>query len=220
MKQHDVEILIMEYLEGKHPVNMDESMTREAEELARIQMQIKDLPLEFLKPETDRGFYDYLEEIRDQKKVRNLLPSNLWPFVLAAASLAILIYFFYPKSIAVQYEKLTSNTDKINFIYALNKKQQLSAIETDWLRNVLNEESNPNVKVTLLDLIENRSYPMAESLSVQLLNEDIPSVQMAVLNTLEKSTNTIIKNNLAQFQERDDLEAMVRIRTKELINLK
>lgn len=221
MKQQDEELRLMDYLEGEHPVKFDKSLINEAEKLAQIQEQVQALPLASVNPETDREFYAFLGEIRDPKKESNITLRRLWPFVLAAASLAFLIYIFYPKSLASHYAELTSNSDKINFIYALNNKQQLSVIEIDWLKYVLRKESNPNVKVVLLDLIENRSYlQLTENLSEELLNEDIPSVQMAVLNTLEYGTNSVVKNNLRQFQERDDLESMVRNRTQELINLK
>ena len=88
--------------------------------------------------------------------------------------------------------------------------EKLSREELLWLVSLLEFEEHPNIRVTLLDLLENQEAELPAQIALYLVKEGIPSVQMAFLNTLDEKYAPDMKAQLMAFHERKDLDPLVR----------
>jgi hypothetical protein len=138
--------------------------------------------------------------------------------VAVAASLIILFYaFLYKGETQKDYQLLDSNFDKLSFIYDLNKRQ-LSKDEIVWLEEELKTNVHPNIKVTIVDLLNNYHSLLDGDFVKCLHKENTPSVQMAVLNTLENLNNIDFYGELLAFSKRSDLDITVKSKALELLS--
>ena len=198
----------MRHLDGETEASQDPATQAEVEELMSMVVALKSLPLYRPDTITDQKIYQLLEE----KEPENLGQSKIikWlPYILVAASLAMLLYVFLPEKLAQRYDLLETNPDRISFIHDLNE-QELSADELFWLVSLFEREEHPNIRVILLDLLENQGAELPTELTRYLVKEQTPAVQMAFLNTLDKKYAPEMKPELVAFNEREDLDPLVR----------
>ena len=153
------------------------------------------------------------------KNVKSVLTLKRWlPYVMAAASVMVLFFVFNNnKGFENDYRALNSNPEKLSFIYNLNE-QQLSTEDIDWLKAELTNDINPNIKVTIVDLLANYQSKLDNEFYNNLQYESIPSVQMALLNTLENSESDDFTNELLAFSQRRDLDNTVRQKVKQILS--
>ena len=208
---------LMDYVDGRTGKVIDGKVYEEGEALKEIVARLKKLPLHNLNPETDSRLYQFIEQKSSQTK--QIPGLRRWlPFIAAAASVFILIFVFTnKKSFQEEYRSLSSNPDKLNFIYDLNN-QVLSSGDINWLKGELKSEINPNIKITIVDLLSNHKSKLDKGFFDNLQHENYPSVQMALLNTLETSKNIDYKPELISFLERNDLDHSVKLKVKDMLS--
>jgi hypothetical protein len=218
MKEDQLDKEIMDYLDGVSNKPVNEEVSEQGEELKQILSELKGIPHEKVSPATDAKFYTFLEEKNTYSKPIIKFKA-WWPYLTAAASI-IILFFMFTNSIngfEYDYRKLLSNPDRLGFIYELNK-QQLSSEDISWLKSELKNEINPNIKVTIVDLLANYQSKLDNEFYNSLQSESIPSVQMALLNSLESSEHIDFVNELLVFNQRKDLDKTVRQKVKNILS--
>ena len=94
----------------------------------------------------------------------------------------------------------------------------MSTKDIDWLKTELTDNISPNIKVTIVDLLTNYQSKLDIEFYNNLQYESIPSVQMALLNTLENSESDDFTNELVAFSQRSDLDNTVRQKAKQILS--
>ena len=217
MKENQNDKKLMDYVDGISDNVPDENLRIQGEELKMIVAGLKDLPYHTISSETDKKIYQFIaEKNADPKPV---IKMKSWLIFLTACTSIILFLLFLSggNSLKEDYQKLSSNPEKLRFIYALND-QVLSSTDIEWLQEELRNENNPNIKVTIIDLLANDHMRIDQDFFNNLQKESIPTVQMALLNSLENSENEIVINELRSFSQRKDLDASVRLKANEILS--
>ena len=205
---------LMRHLDGEAETSPDTSTLTEVNELKDMVDALKGLPIFMPDSSTDHKIARFLEE---NEQAINPLKSNQWLlYVLIAASLALLVYVLLPENLGQRYDLIESNPDRITFIHQLNN-EDLNREELLWLVSLLEHEEHPNIRVTILDLIENQGEDIPLELTRYLLKEEIPAVQMAFLNTLDQKYEAEMRGPLMAFNSRGDLDPMVRKRIEGIL---
>ncbi len=217
MKENQNDKELMNYIDEVSNNLANEKLRSQGDELKTIVAGLKDLPLNTISPETDKRLYQFIEDKSDQHKpVINL---KRWiPLFTVAASIILFLFVFNTKeNFKEDYQKLISNPDKLSFIYNLNN-QKLSSTDINWLKEELRKENNPNIKVTIIDLLSNDRSKLNKDFYNNLQYESIPTVQMAFLNSLEASENINFKSELLSFLQRNDLDTSVKLKAKIILS--
>ena len=215
-KKSDKDLLkIMDHFDGTAKGDVSQELMEEVDELKEVAESLRELPIENSDIKTDQQFYSFLESKKKETTSKSLRP--LWPYVALVASLALILYLFLPKDLSEQYEALDTNSDKVGFIYDLNK-EDIGKKEYLWLFSLLKTEENPNIRVTLIDLIEQQKEQLPPSIAQLLAYEDIPTVQMALLNTIDLNYSPEMKEHLLVFNDREDLDQLVKQRIADILN--
>ena len=209
---------IMDQLDGISQDQPSEAFSEEVNEIKEVLEALKTLPDEDSDPQTDREFYSFIDTQKNKNSTSKLL-RQWWPYVALAASLVLILYLFLPEKLAEQYAALETNSDKVGFIYHLNAKD-ISNEEYLWLISLLKSEDNPNIRVTLIDLIEQQKDQLPPFIAQILATEDIPAVQMALLNTIDLNYSPDMKESLLAFNDRDDLDQLVKQRIVDILKEK
>ena len=216
MKEDQYDMEIMDYLDGVSKKDSNNvNFIKEATELKQILSDLKDIPLKKVDATIDKKINRLIAEIKNEKQ--NIV-LKMWPYFALAAS--ILIFFFIlirDSNLEGRYQKLQTNTDKLSFIYNLNS-EQLSAEDIKWLKNEIQIENNPNIKVTIIDLLANYQSKLDQDFFNALKIETTPTVQMALLNILESSNNVDYKEQLIAISGRKGLDITVRQRAVEILS--
>ncbi|MBT8219375.1 MAG: hypothetical protein KJP00_06110 [Bacteroidia bacterium] len=217
MKEELFEKDIMDFVDGKAKDISNEEAALIGHDLKQIVYDLKSMPLEKVPTTTDKSINDFIKGIPQQKQ--SILRLNKWwPVMVAAASFALLILVFNQgNSLQDDYQILASNPDKLNFIYKLNEKE-LNGSDIAWLNSELKKENNPNIKVTIVDLLNNYQSKLDNDFIRQLEDESTPSVQMALLNTLEEIQYEDLNNDLWAFTERKNLDNMVKSKASSILS--
>ena len=218
MKSDKDLLKLMDHFDGLTEENASQEFLEELKELNEVRDKLKKLPLEDSDLDTDKRFYSFLESEKKRSSAQSII-QWLWPYVALAASVVLILYIFLPKDLSERYEALASNTDKVGFVYALNN-DRISADDYLWLLSLLESEKNPNIRITVIDLIEQQQEQLPASVAQLLKDEQIPTVQMALLNTIEKKYNPDMKGHLLAFNEREDLDQLVRQRIADILTEK
>ena len=217
MKEDLLDKEIMDYIDGVTVEATNEEAYAEAKHLIKMISELKEIPLQNVRPEADERFYRFIDKkIENVKSVSTL--KRLLPYIIAAASV-IVLFFVFPnnKGFEVDYRALNSNPEKLSFIYNLNE-QQLSTKDIEWLKTELTDNISPNIKVTIVDLLTNYQTKLDIEFYNNLQYESTPSVQMALLNTLENSESDDFTNELVAFSQRRDLDNTVRQKAKQILS--
>lgn len=209
---------IMDHLDGFSRDQASKETLEEAADLKQLVEKLRALPTENSNPQTDKEFYTFLKTRKNRSNSTTITP-RIWAYVALAASLALLVYLFLPKSLSERYQDLDSNVDKVGFIYTLNG-ENISDNDYLWLVSLLEREENPNIRVTLIDLIGQQPKRLPLSIADLLTDEEIPAVQMAILNNIDQSYNPDMKGQLLAFNNREDLDEMVRERIVDILSEK
>ena len=217
MKSDKDLLKVMDHFDGNVEGNASQEILEEVNELREVANALKNLPHEDPDPETDLQFYALLESKKKEFTSKSL--RQLWPYVVLAASVALILYLFLPKELSEQYEALDTNSDKVGFIYGLNE-EDIGKTEYLWLFSLLKTEENPNIRVTVIDLIEQQKDQLPPIIAQILADEDIPTVQMALLNTIDLNYNPEMKEHLLVFNDREDLDQLVKQRIADILNRK
>ncbi|MBT8178160.1 MAG: hypothetical protein HKP60_03425 [Eudoraea sp.] len=206
---------LMRHIDGEAETGLDSTSMVEVKELKATVEGLKGLPLHMPDSATDHKIAAFLEG--KEQKDTNPLKINQWlTYVLVAASLAMLVYVFLPKKPGQRYDLIESNPDRISFIHQLNE-EELSREDLLWLVSLLEQEEHPNIRVTILDLIESQGEVLPIELAQNLVKEGVPAVQMAFLNTLDQKYKPEMKDPLMAFNGREDLDPMVRKRIEDIL---
>ena len=207
---------LMDYLDGLSS-DATKEVAIQGNALKKIISDLKDIPLENINPETDKRVYQFIEyKIAQSNRLSKI--KNWIPYVAAAASI-LLILFIVPtkKSLQNDYLKLSSNPDKVSFIYKLND-QVLSIKDINWLQEELKTESNPNIKVTIIDLLSKHSSKLEKRFFDHLQYENLPTVQMALLSILEGSQKIDFQSELRKFMQKKDLDNAVKLKVNDILS--
>jgi len=217
MTDDQIDKEIMDYLDGNSTILSNKYALDQANELVYLLSELSQQPLRDVASSTDKKVYDFIKRKRtNPEKVFRI--RNWFPHVAVAASLIILFYaFLYKGETQKDYQLLDSNFDKLSFIYDLNKRQ-LSKDEIVWLEEELKTNVHPNIKVTIVDLLNNYHSLLDGDFVKCLHKENTPSVQMAVLNTLENLNNIDFYGELLAFSKRSDLDITVKSKALELLS--
>ena len=208
-------INLMRHLDGEAESSPDKDTLSEVNKLKNTVRALEELPLEEPDASTDENIMRFLDD--KAQTAANPSKLNQWlPYMLVAASLAMLLYVFLPKKLAQRYDLIETNPDRISFIHELNN-QELNSKELLWLVSLLEIEEHPNIRVTLIDLIENQGMDSPVEFAGYLVNERTPAVQMAFLNTLDRQFTPEIRPQLIAFNERADLDPLVRDRIQGIL---
>jgi hypothetical protein len=208
---------LMQQVDGSVNHKDDLIDTREVEDLKKILSKLKALPLASPDAITDQQISKF---IRQNKQAHtNVIKSKWWPWVLMAASIVLVIYLLLPEKLSKQYASIGTNPEKIGFLYGLNK-EELNKEELTWLVSLLDDEDHPNIRVILIDLIGRKGYAFPKEFSACLVNENVPTVQLALLNSINKNNKPEIKEKLLAFNKRNDLDPMVQKRVQEILSQK
>ncbi|MBT8204635.1 MAG: hypothetical protein KJP14_02870 [Eudoraea sp.] len=206
---------LMRHIDGEAETRLDPTSMAEVKELKAKVEALKDLPMHMPDSATDHKIAAFLEA-KEQEEASPLKINQWLPYVFAAASLAILVYVFLPEKSGQRYELIESNPDRISFIHQLNE-EELSREDLLWLVSLLEHEEHPNIRVTILDLIESQGEDLPLELAQNLVREEVPAVQMAFLNTLDQKYEPEMKDPLMAFNGREDLDPMVRKRIEDIL---
>lgn len=204
---------IMNFLDEGLEDFQNENIKSEAFELKQLTVELIQLPPIVLSTDQQLRF----KEMIDKDRTQNQHPSvRFRSIIVPAMALAALVLLFFVISgvfdtkLVDEYTDLEKNTDKLNYVYALNNKK-LSIAEIDDLSFLLNKETHPNLKVAILDVLS--TYPDAhqnpEGLIKDLTGSRFPTVQMAILDLLESLDYTEYKDELYSFSRNDDLDKTV-----------
>jgi len=217
MKEDQFDKDIMDYIDGVKMELSNEDAYGLAKQLQKMVSDLTEIPLQKVSQETDDRFYRFIDE--KSTNVKSFLTLKRWfPYVMAAASLMVLFFVLNNnQSFENDYKALNSNPDKLSFIYNLNE-QQLRAKDIDWLKAEIINEISPNIKITLVDLLANYQSKLDAKFYNNLQYESIPSVQMAILNTLESSESNGFTNELLAFSLRRDLDNTVRQKVEQILS--
>ncbi len=209
MKRDHTDKDIMDYIDGISDQLNSDADYKQAEHLKQLVSDLKAMPLETVNPQTDDRFYQFINEKRNNKKP--VIHLRYWlPLGLVAASIMLLWFIFNPnKTHEDYYRTLNSNPERISYIYNLNDAD-LKATDIDWLQAELINDSHPNIKVTIVDVLTHHKSKLKKEFYDHLKNESTPSVQMALLNVFESATHMDVSDALLEFSQRKDLETAVR----------
>ena len=215
MKTNDHLLNIMRHLDGEIKTQPADSMKADIEELKNTLAALKALPWQEPDPATDIHIIDFIKDLKNRRNTTVFL--TFWkPITLIAASLALTLYLALPAKLSERYNAISSNPEKISFIYALNETT-IEQEELSWLLSLLDVEQHPNIRVTLIDLIENKGYKVPVEFTGHLVEEPVPAVQMAFLNVIEQQYASEMESNLLAFSAREDLDQEVRKRLTEIL---
>lgn len=223
MKNKNSEYKIMKYLDGGTNEITNEEILSEVKQIKEILADFNELPLLEVDKKTDYRFYKFTEDIKlcvtSQSKSNDFNNYKIWlPYSIAAACLTILFFIMMnSKNLQEEYGSLNTNTDKLSFIYDLNK-EDLSLSDVEWLNQVLSIEKNPNIKITIIDVLDNYIRELNTDFIEQLNDEYIPSVQLAMLNIIEDLDNSYKSNSLLAFTNRNDLDAIILKKAKDILS--
>ena len=215
MNTNDHLLNIMRHLDGEIKTQPADSMKADIEELKNTLAALKALPWQEPDPATDIHIIDFIKDLKNRRNTPVFL--TFWkPITLIAASLALTLYLALPAKLSERYNAISSNPEKISFIYALNETT-IEQEELSWLLSLLDVEQHPNIRVTLIDLIENKGYKVPVEFTGHLVEEPVPAVQMAFLNVIEQQYASEMESNLLAFSAREDLDQEVRKRLTEIL---
>jgi hypothetical protein len=216
MKEDEFDKEIMDYLDGisESAIN-NQNLKEQAIELEQMLSELKELPLERVDPIIDRKMQQFIEKnsTKNQFVVR-----RLWPYIAASAIIIIMLFIFSgDTSFEKSYQKIKTNPDKLSFIYNLNN-EKLSDSDIDWLQTELKKDINPNLKITIIDLLANYQLKLDKDFFNALEFESIPSVQMALLNIFESSKHIDLSRELINVSSRQDLDITVKQKANEILS--
>ncbi len=217
MKENQKDKELMDYVDGLSNKLTDEKSCIQGDELKNLVASLKDLPRYTISPETDKRIYQFIEDKSTQHKpVVNL---KIWAPLFAVAASIIFFLFVFNNNINFKedYQKLNSNVDKLSFIYNLNN-HELSSIDINWLKEELRNENNPNIKVTIIDLLSNDRSKLDKDFFNTLHYETIPTVQMALLNSLESAKHINFTSELLAFSQRSNLDISVKQKAENILS--
>jgi hypothetical protein len=213
---------IMDHVDGYEMKYVDADLQDEIISLKRRASGLQNFPLEEVPAVADERFQNFIDSVSVPDKTN--WTNRFRPVMIIsaiAAGLALLLIFnpFQNKEVLKSYSALKSNPDKLTYVYALNA-EKLSKKEISELKLLLMNEQNPNIKIAILDLLENYTpqYVDPMELFLNLNKSSTPSVQMAMLNTMEATDITAIRNNLDHFRGTVDLEETVKNKIQEMLN--
>jgi hypothetical protein len=222
MKDEQSDKAIMDYLDGISKEISNQKAFQHAGELKQLLSELQELPLGKVHPTTDAKVYEFIENLETTMNTESKSRLKLDPKILyltIAASIALLFYVFMDNNgFEDQYRLLPSNPERLGFIYDLNN-EQLASEDIKWLKAELKKETHPNIKVTIVDLLNNYPSKIDNDFLNALQKEPIPSVQMAFLDALENSVNPDFSNELVVFSQRKDLDNTVRLKVAHILSI-
>ncbi|MBT8182595.1 MAG: hypothetical protein KJO53_13515 [Eudoraea sp.] len=216
MKEDHYAKEIMDYLDGVSKKAMDnKNLKEEAIELRQLLSDFKAIPLKKVDSSIDE---EIKRSITRRTNKRHHIIRKIWPYLAAAASIAIFfLIFIRDTSFESGYQKIQTNPNKLSFIYNLNQ-EELSAKDINWLKREIQNESNPNIKVSIIDLLANYQSKLDEDFFNTIGTESTPTVLMALLNMLESSNHTAYKEELLAISGRKGLDITVRQKADEILS--
>ncbi|AXT20445.1 hypothetical protein D7030_04810 [Flavobacteriaceae bacterium AU392] len=209
----DEDKIIMDYLDGVISDLNDKKIFEEAKKVKNTISEIKTMSVMQVNSEVDSKLYKFIEEKQKRASKKNRT------ITYATAIAAIVLIFFKISNynnLESNYLKLNSNTDKLAFIYNLNNKS-LENKDIKWLEDELKIEKNPNIKIVIIDILNNYSTELDSGFFELLQIEKTPTVQMALLNTLQYIEEDL-SDKLINFSKQNNLQPTVRNRTQKIIN--
>jgi hypothetical protein len=222
MKTEQELLKIMDHVDGYVMKEAESDLKEEIKSLKQCASGIKDLPYEKVSEKTDERFQKFMESISDPSKTNTSRGLRTISIITAfAAGLALFLIFnpFQNKEILADFNAMKSNPDKLSFVYELTS-EKLREGEIEEVKLLLANEENPNIKVALLDLLENYTpdHVKSEELFLNLNRSSTPSVQMAMLNAMEATDISDIRSDLDAFRNTVGLEETVKNRILQLLN--
>lgn len=216
MKEDHYDKEIMDYLDGVSKKAMDnKNLKEEAIELRQLLSDLKAIPLKKVDSSIDE---EIKRSITRGTNKRHHIIRKIWPYLAAAASIAIFfLILIRDTSFESGYQKIQTNPNKLSFIYNLNQ-EELSAKDINWLKREIQNESNPNIKVSIIDLLANYQSKLDEDFFNTIGTESTPTVLMALLNMLESSNHTAYKEELLAISGRKGLDITVRQKADEILS--
>ena len=207
---------LMDYLDGisEDAVN-NKDLQDEAKDLKQILSDLKSLPLEMVDPTVDKKLKVFIEK---QSNIKQPIVRKLWPYVVAASIILLVFMLSRSESFEIEYQKLSTNPERLSFIYNLNS-ENLNEKDIDWLKRELQNDISPNIKVTIVDLLADYQSEIDQDFYNLLQFESIPSVQMALLNMLESSAHIDITEQIIALRNRQDLDIMVQQKANEILSI-
>ena len=207
---------LMDYLDGisEDAVN-NKDLQDEAKDLKQILSDLKSLPLEMVDPTVDKKLKVFIEK---QSNIKQPIVRKLWPYVVAASIILLVFMLSRSESFEMEYQKLSTNPERLSFIYNLNS-ENLNEKDIDWLKRELQNDISPNIKVTIVDLLADYQSEIDQDFYNLLQFESIPSVQMALLNMLESSAHINITEQIIALRNRQDLDIMVQQKANEILSI-
>ncbi len=215
MSRDHEEHIIMNYLDGISNANsIDSKLKKEAEDLQQLLNELRDLPMQEPDDSADERIQQLMERSTSKRSI-NI--KKLWPLIAVAASIVFVFFSLnWGKSYESRYNEFQTNPEKLAFIYELNNSD-LDADDIDWLKREMKADISPNIKVTIVDLLTNYQSKLDKEFFANLNTESIPTVQMALLNSVETSTHIDFTEELIVISERQDLEETVQQKIEQII---
>lgn len=222
MKTEKELLTIMDHLDGSVMKEAENDLNEEILALKKCASGIRDLPYEKVSAESDERFQQFMDSISDRSNANKTIRFSAITIISAiAAGFALFLIFspFQNKEILTGFNSLNTNPDKLSFVYELSS-EKLNDRDIEDVKSLLAQETNPNIKVAILDLLENYTpeYVGPEELFLNLNSSPTPSVQMAMLNAMQSTDISEIQYDLDQFLNSKGLEETVKNKIREMLN--
>jgi hypothetical protein len=221
MKTEKELLQIMDHLDGHALKETENDFQEEIQALKNCASGMKILPYDQVSAESDKRFQEFMASISVPSKTNKAVRLRTISIISAIAAGLALLLIFYPfqnMDILEDFRALSTNPDKLSFVYELTS-EKLSNEDIEDVKSLLAIEPNPNIKVSILDLLDNYTpeYVGPEELFLNLNSSRTPSVQMAMLNSMEATDISRIQSDLDQFLRTEGLEETVTNKIQEML---
>ncbi|WP_445381576.1 hypothetical protein [Robiginitalea sp. IMCC43444] len=216
MKEEDEINEIMAFLEKDSEPKTPE-LKREAVQIRDLLEELNTLSYPATSEKQKNRFYKFLEktEIQNRKPLWNKRKYIAAIAMAASLLLAVFLWFGKDEKLKETYASLENNADRLAFIYSLNSRE-LKPSEVHWLEGLLQGERQPNIKITLIDLLDQNRHKLSRQFAAELRQSRIPTVQMALLHVLEQIEEPFSREAIRDFSSRQDLDVSVAERASEV----
>lgn len=209
-------IELLNYIENKDVPQLDPDLLNEADSLRELAQDLKKVNALRVDETVDQHIWNlsgFAVEKDRQVRLRKLLPYA----AIAAVLLLILNLVIQPKSLDQAYNNLSSNPEKLGFIHKLNQNS-MDKNELFWLQDQLLKEDNPNIRVAIVDILNSASVEPETEVFEILAYEEIPAVQMAILEYAQPYAASLARSALLSLAERPNLEPTVSQKVNEILS--
>ena len=231
MKERAPELKIMDYLDHDLDTGMSVDELAMANELKNQVQHIRQLPLTVVPDTTDKQFEYWLASIPTEKRIKKNSRKIYLKYLKAIAAAACLFVLFRlalivnpvgyissPNSKSIDRHTLESNPHRLAYVYQM-KDEELSDGRIEWLISLLVDDPSPNVRIVALDVLSNHAVSLQPHHIAALVREEVPAVQMAWLEVINKTQLENKLEVLALFSSREDLEPMVLNKITQLFDI-